>query len=168
MSCIDAAIIKALVEHIGMNPDDVTVGGTSTDTVLVKKGGSIKKVVHPDSINGELSLEFLDVQLVPGDIIKIKDNFTENEMRTRYYLIVAPFTDDGQGVIALSLDWYGQNFKIYNIGDRRITARGNAENYEIDNDSGVYNVKDPLIDGFIKLFATVMALQHPDFVTNYL
>ena len=27
MSCIDAAIIKALVEHIGGNPDDVTVGG---------------------------------------------------------------------------------------------------------------------------------------------
>ena len=26
MSCIDAAIIKALVEHIGMNPEDVPVG----------------------------------------------------------------------------------------------------------------------------------------------
>ena len=30
MSCIDAAIIKALVEHIGMNPDDVPVGGSNT------------------------------------------------------------------------------------------------------------------------------------------
>ena len=30
MTCIDAAIIKALVEHIGGNPDDV-VGGTTTD-----------------------------------------------------------------------------------------------------------------------------------------
>ena len=35
MSCIDAAIIKALVEHIGGNPDDVVVGGATTlDTVI--------------------------------------------------------------------------------------------------------------------------------------
>ena len=27
MTCIDSAIIKALVEHIGMNPDDVPIGG---------------------------------------------------------------------------------------------------------------------------------------------
>ena len=27
MSCVDAAIIKALVEHIGMDPEDVPVGG---------------------------------------------------------------------------------------------------------------------------------------------
>ena len=30
MSCIDAAIIKALVEHIGGNPDDVHTGGSNT------------------------------------------------------------------------------------------------------------------------------------------
>lgn len=34
MTCIDAAIIKALVEHIGGNPDDVVVGGSSTDTII--------------------------------------------------------------------------------------------------------------------------------------
>ena len=28
MSCIDSAIIKALVEHIGMNPDDIPTDGT--------------------------------------------------------------------------------------------------------------------------------------------
>ena len=32
MSCVDSAIIKALVEHIGMNPDDVPVGGSSSDS----------------------------------------------------------------------------------------------------------------------------------------
>ena len=31
MSCIDSAIIKALVEHIGMNPDDVPIGGGSSE-----------------------------------------------------------------------------------------------------------------------------------------
>ena len=30
MSCVDAAIIKALVEHIGMDPEDVPIGGGST------------------------------------------------------------------------------------------------------------------------------------------
>lgn len=29
MSCIDAAIIKALVDHIGMNPDDVGTGNSN-------------------------------------------------------------------------------------------------------------------------------------------
>ena len=32
MSCVDSAIIKALVEHIGMNPDDVPVGGGAGDS----------------------------------------------------------------------------------------------------------------------------------------
>ena len=32
MSCIDAAIIKALVEHIGGNPDDVGGGDSSSNT----------------------------------------------------------------------------------------------------------------------------------------
>ena len=34
MSVIDAAIIKALVEHIGGNPDDVVVGGSSGRSFL--------------------------------------------------------------------------------------------------------------------------------------
>ena len=34
MSCIDAAIIKALVEHIGGNPDDVVAGEGGTNALL--------------------------------------------------------------------------------------------------------------------------------------
>ena len=35
MSCIDSAIIRALVEHIGMNPDEIpTTGGTSSGTSI--------------------------------------------------------------------------------------------------------------------------------------
>ena len=34
MTCVDAAIIKALVEHIGGNPDDVVVGGGSDSSKL--------------------------------------------------------------------------------------------------------------------------------------
>ena len=34
MTCIDAAIIKALVEHIGGNPDDVVVGGGEARSFL--------------------------------------------------------------------------------------------------------------------------------------
>ena len=32
MTCIDSAIIKALVEHIGLNPDDIPTGGASSGT----------------------------------------------------------------------------------------------------------------------------------------
>ena len=32
MTCVDAAIIKALVEHIGMNPDEVPIGGSGSSS----------------------------------------------------------------------------------------------------------------------------------------
>ena len=34
MSCIDSAIIKALVEHIGMNPDEIPTGGANSPTLI--------------------------------------------------------------------------------------------------------------------------------------
>ena len=38
MTCIDSAIIKALVEHIGGNPDDVVIGGGgSTQNTYTKR-----------------------------------------------------------------------------------------------------------------------------------
>ena len=43
MTCIDSAIIKALVEHIGGNPDDVVVGGGgSTQNTLTKLSATFK------------------------------------------------------------------------------------------------------------------------------
>ena len=40
MSCIDAAIIKALVEHIGLNPDEIPAGGTH-ESVIYNAGEGI-------------------------------------------------------------------------------------------------------------------------------
>ena len=71
MTCIDAAIIKALVEHIGMNPDDVTVGGASSHTDIPidvnwstyegSNGYTYYRIDYPDGINGR--------QINEGDII---------------------------------------------------------------------------------------------------
>ena len=71
MSCIDSAIIKALVEHIGMNPDDVPVGGDSShadipidvnwSTYEGSNGYTYYRIDYPDGINGR--------QINEGDII---------------------------------------------------------------------------------------------------
>jgi hypothetical protein len=60
---IDAAIIKALVEHIGGNPDDVVVGG-STETIL--------PAIWTKHTDGD-GLEFVHFTLPDGYEIKIGD-----------------------------------------------------------------------------------------------
>ena len=71
MSCIDAAIIKALVEHIGMNPDDVPIGGGSSGSNLLWKKVYLYKFTTTD---GEFSYQDLNNEM-NKDIIQIGDIF---------------------------------------------------------------------------------------------
>ena len=77
MSCVDAAIIKALVEHIGMDPEDVPVGGGSSHTSLETyvDGCNIKIFdgYGADQISTQIFTP-LDKPLRIGDVIRIKDN----------------------------------------------------------------------------------------------
>ena len=86
MSCVDAAIIKALVEHIGMDPEDVPVGGTTqshaTDELLDISFGTTEQdgneyitITKPNSV--------LIGVLRPGDMIVVESK----ESGTRYYHI---------------------------------------------------------------------------------
>ena len=73
MSCIDAAIIKALVEHIGMNTDDVTVGGGSSENadipINITTGSSNSRItIKPDTT--------ADVTLNTGCYIEFKNKDT--------------------------------------------------------------------------------------------
>ena len=52
MSCIDSAIIKALVEHIGMDPD--SVGGSSATTSVINATWSTIKIGGNDLLAFEL------------------------------------------------------------------------------------------------------------------
>ena len=48
MTCIDSAIIKALVEHIGMNPDEIPTGGSADTKTLFNATWSTKNVDSRD------------------------------------------------------------------------------------------------------------------------
>ena len=84
MSCIDAAIIKALVEHIGMNPDDVQLGGARTvfpssayakrDNTGMNMNGEYLRITQPSS----------QTQLQVGDFIEI----TRTDNSVDHYLII--------------------------------------------------------------------------------
>ena len=64
MSCIDSAIIKALVEHIGMNPDDVPTGGGSHTVAGEKLDTPIE--VNPVRIKEE------DMPVIHTDITMLR------------------------------------------------------------------------------------------------
>ena len=77
MSCIDAAIIKALVEHIGMNPDDVPIGGGSSGSNLLWKKVYLYKFTtadgyftYQDGLNNEMNKELIQI----GDIFRVRNS----------------------------------------------------------------------------------------------
>ena len=74
MSCIDAAIIKALVEHIGGNPDDVV--GTTTD---VNSPGGIGSGSRDNGANislGSSGIDFMSTTFKIGSILRLKNKQT--------------------------------------------------------------------------------------------
>ena len=75
MSCIDAAIIKALVEHIGMNPDDITTGGTSSSSIIPATW-SYKSVGDGNSAIAFTLPEGYEIKL--GTCLKLKGKNYEN------------------------------------------------------------------------------------------
>ena len=72
MSCIDAAIIKALVEHIGLNPDEIPAGGTH-ESVSYNAGEGIN-VSDDNTISVKYdtdTLQLKDGQLAVHDNIAV-------------------------------------------------------------------------------------------------
>ena len=67
MSCIDSAIIRALVEHIGMNPDDVPTTGGSSGVCTGEE-----HVVPFESHSGLFKVKTDDmIQLFAGDVVRV-------------------------------------------------------------------------------------------------
>ena len=76
MSCIDAAIIKALVEHIGMNPDDVPIGGGSSGSNLSWKKVNLSKfTTTDDEITFQDWINDMNKDLIHiGDIFRVRNS----------------------------------------------------------------------------------------------
>jgi hypothetical protein len=102
MTCVDAAIIKALVEHIGGNPDDIPAGGNQT---LLP---SSNKIIAPatNSIYEHAFFLYNSPRIL--DIIKLR-RLDNGEIDTFIYLDVEE----------QDLNTHVHRFYQVNAGDRR-------------------------------------------------
>ena len=78
MSCIDAAIIKALVEHIGMNPEDVPVGSphecikyTAGEGIAIS-GDNVISATTNAGTDEKLNVTFSTGELDGTNVIKVE------------------------------------------------------------------------------------------------
>ena len=163
MSSIDAAIIKALVEHIGGNPDEIpdgTIGGPT----LTKQPGRIERWVNPDD-GGTPRNEFsiVDDELRTGDILRLKfSKDDETYYRDYMYIIVRDAGNTGQ-FISLDDMFYILTF-IRTKGIYR-TDEGNADDavdLDTDDNIGLYRFTNPTLAGFFKMFGVLMSTLHSD------
>ena len=69
MTCIDSAIIKALVEHIGMNPDEIPTGGAASSGTYTGEVLEIPAEFNPFRIKKE---DMPKYGLNVGSILKLK------------------------------------------------------------------------------------------------
>ena len=163
-STIDAAIIKALVEHIGGNSDEIpdgTIGGPT----LTKQPGRIERWVNTED-GGTPRNEFsiVDDELRSGDILRLK--FRKNDDETYYrdymYIIVKDTGRIGQ-FISLDDMFYILTF-ITSNGKYR-TDEGSADaavDLDTDDNIGIYRFTNPTLAGFFKMFSVMMSTLHSD------
>ena len=85
MSCIDAAIIKALVEHIGMNPDDVVGGGGSSmiQAEWSNNSGQIN-VKLPEGTKIDIGTGFVVCLAAGGPLGFYCTNIDDSGVKTQY------------------------------------------------------------------------------------
>ena len=88
MTCIDAAIIKALVEHIGMNPDDVPTGGAASSGTYTGEVLEIPAEFNPFRIKKE---DMPEDGLKVGSILKLK---FENNKQYSFLLTSVIYNSD--------------------------------------------------------------------------
>ena len=154
MTTIDAAIIKALVEHIGMDPDSIPSGGGSTSggtTVvngsLVKRGGTITV----DSSN-KLLLTPEDITI--GDILRIA---FDGGYQTYMLCKMDPTTGNH---IFISVDGEPMKLVFVNSGGKLMTedplnSKGHySENTASNTNVGIFRYSDSLLAGFFYMILT--------------
>ena len=161
MSSIDAAIIRTLVEHIGGNPDSIpdgAIGGVQ----LTKQPGRIERVNAAETNSYDYNIA--NDELRSGDILRLK--FVDGGKtfyRDYMYLIVKDGGNTGQ-FISLDDMFYILTFTRTN-GKYRTndgSADSAADDFENDDNVGIYRVSDPTLAGFFKMFSILMSMTHAD------
>ena len=153
MSCIDAAIIKKLVEHIGMNPDDVHTGGsnsgidwsslTAGDYFEVKTNSNKNLIIK---YIGEPEMEAVAKNPVIGKLVKTDGTIDK--------ILFFPPTSKNKAFISVSLT-SGNNVNILNApiekSDEGYVLNMNFNDYDfsksvLSNDSPLSSIN---VDGFV-------------------
>ena len=127
MTCIDAAIIKALVEHIGMNPDDVPVqGGGSEDPTNIFDTTKYTKIDNGSIDTDSYSITNVNNDLKVGDIMVVKFD-------PEFYPNMNP-------IRAIITDISSTNIILTSINSK--TNKTSIINFEYDDDKNVYSCSD--------------------------
>ena len=174
MSCVDAAIIKALVEHIGMDPEDVPVGGGSSDVFeLERQPGSIVCEEYADDPNsGVLKkiYKIVDDQLHLGDIIRmarIEHNGVHDEVTYTDYMLIH-IKNNGERFHFVSIDDMFREHIFVKQDGRLMRYSDTIQEYEVmmnNPNVGIFRFKNPALVGLIRMWTTIFWLAHPDSVS---
>ena len=113
MTCIDAAIIKALVEHIGINPDDVPIGGGSSGSNLLWSKLELQNFTSTDGkftyqdMNNDMNKEIIRI----GDIFRVR----KSDGKLCDYLVYGYMEDDNENSRIYATTNTGGAFKAFQL-----------------------------------------------------
>jgi hypothetical protein len=170
MSCIDAAIIKKLVDHIASDSDnDTPVGGGSSDVFeLERQPGSIEceeYVEDPDSGSTRKIYKIVGNYPGFGDIIRMV-RIVDDEVKYTDYMLIH-IKQSGQRYQFVSIDSaFNERIFVYKDGRIMLYSDDLTEYDAMMNNPnvGIFRFKNPTLVGLIKMWITIFKLAHPDSV----
>ena len=172
MSCIDAAIIKKLVDHIASDSDnDTPVGGGSSDVFeLERQPGSIvceEYIDDPNTGHTVKIYKIVDDQLRMGDIIRmVRIDHEEEVIYTDYMLI--HIKNNGERFHFVTMDDMFRERIFEKKDDRVMTYPEDLQEYDamMNNPNvGIFRFKNPALVGLIQMWTMIFWLAHPDSVS---
>ena len=173
MSCIDAAIIKALVEHIGGNPDDVLSGNERTifpNSSYTKSNNTTFKSSTSGAINPTITIEYnSSTPIKVGDVIE----FTRSDDSIVHYLTVyaEPSLFRGVALETGEIDSFmdmgssdAHKYTLYIDSDTEKVKAGNLyiKNTELSaNESFVITLLEFMYQGINQINTRLSRLENP-------
>ena len=133
MSCVDAAIIKALVEHIGGNPDDVVVGGGASS--MIPATWSIENIESKDHISFTLPAG-AEIKVGTCLLLKAKGDVASYGTIKYYCTLVGRENDMPAYQFTAKLDSFA-DIMVFYMGNRYVFSNQYRDEYELpDNKNG--------------------------------
>ena len=152
MSCIDSAIIKALVEHIGMNPDDVGSSGAGSDVFDTTKYTK-RDILTVEDDGLYINTTNTDPAVKLGDIFVV-DSTTNGKIAYGFVSSISKYR------ITISL--YSSVDKTYSLFNFEYNYRGAYVDTTFKTSSLTQ------MNATVALYESGISLTHPTFIEYYI